>query len=88
MREDPAGPLGGLRAGHPLEVSYIKSTSRAQDLLYMYDAVRRLYDSQLGAEGPKDQDGQPLARFARNYISLGPLGARSPARSTADTRPC
>ena len=60
--------------GMPLEISYIKSTSRAQDLLYTYDAVRRLYDSQLGAEGPKDQDGQPLARFARNYISLGPLG--------------
>lgn len=58
----------------PLEVSYIKSTSRAQDLLYTYDAVRRLYDSQLGAEGPKDRDGQPLARFIRNYISLGPLG--------------
>ena len=29
---------------------------------------------QLGAEGPKDQDGRPLARFTRNYISLGPLG--------------
>ena len=60
--------------GMPLEVSNIKSTSRAQDLLYTYDAVRRLYDSQLGAKGPKDQDGQSLARFARNYISLGPLG--------------
>jgi MoxR-like ATPase len=60
--------------GMPLEVSNIKSTSRAQDLLYTYDAVRRLYDSQLGAEGPKDKGGQPLARFARNYISLGPLG--------------
>lgn len=58
----------------PLEVSYIKSTSRAQDLLYTYDAVRRLYDSQLGAEGPKARDGEPLARFARNYINLGPLG--------------
>ena len=60
--------------GIPLEASNIKSTSRAQDLLYTYDAVRRLYDSQLGAEGPKDQHGQPLARLARNYISLGPLG--------------
>jgi MoxR-like ATPase len=60
--------------GMPLEVSYIKSTSRAQDLLYTYDAVRRLYDSQLGAEGPKDRDGQPVARSAGNYISLGPLG--------------
>lgn len=60
--------------GMPLEVSYIKSTSRAQDLLYSYDAVRRLYDSQLGADGPRDKDGQPFARLARNYISLRPLG--------------
>ena len=58
----------------PLEISYIKSTSRAQDLLYTYDAVRRLYDSQLGATGPKDKGGQPFARLARNYINLGPLG--------------
>jgi MoxR-like ATPase len=60
--------------GMPLEVSYIKSTSRAQDLLYSYDAVRRLYDSQLGADGPEDEDGHPLARQAGNYITLGPLG--------------
>jgi MoxR-like ATPase len=58
----------------PLEVSYIKSTSRAQDLLYSYDAVRRLYDSQLGADGAADKDGWPLARSAANYITLGPLG--------------
>jgi MoxR-like ATPase len=60
--------------GMPLEISYIKSTSRAQDLLYTYDAVRRLYDSQLGAEGPKEKGGQALARSAGNYINLGPLG--------------
>jgi MoxR-like ATPase len=58
----------------PLEIAYIKSTSRAQDLLYTYDAVRRLYDSQLGAEGPRDEAGQPLARDPGNYIDLGPLG--------------
>src|ERR1022692_1252667 len=33
--------------GLPLEEAYIKSTSRAQDLLYVYDAVRHLYDAQL-----------------------------------------
>lgn len=60
--------------GLPLEVSSIKSTSRAQDLLYTYDAVRRLYDSQLGADGPRDAAGEPLARMAGNYITLGPLG--------------
>ena len=53
--------------GLPLEVSYIKSTSRAQDLLYTYDAVNRLYDAQLGAEGQRSRD-------IGNYIQLGSLG--------------
>src|SRR5690348_2527648 len=45
--------------GLPLEVSYIKSTSRAQDLLYTYDAVNRLYEAQLGARGPRNREGKP-----------------------------
>ncbi|MGB0383864.1 MAG: AAA family ATPase [Ardenticatenaceae bacterium] len=60
--------------GLPLETCYIKSTSRAQDLLYTYDAVNRLYDAQLGADGPKDENGQPRSQKVRNYIRLGPLG--------------
>ncbi|MHC1767229.1 MAG: AAA family ATPase [Verrucomicrobiia bacterium] len=32
--------------GFPLIEMYVRSTSRAQDLLYTYDAVRRLYDIQ------------------------------------------
>jgi len=51
--------------GLPLEVCPIKSTSRARDLLYTYDAVKRLYDSQL-----KDEK----SREVRNYIHYGPLG--------------
>ncbi|GIJ43619.1 ATPase AAA [Virgisporangium aliadipatigenens] len=69
----------------PLEIAYVKSTSRAQDLLYTYDAVRRLFDSQLGAEGPKDDAGKPLARHARHYVSLGPLG-RAIARAESGRR--
>ncbi|MEV0900533.1 MoxR family ATPase [Actinoplanes sp. NPDC049802] len=49
--------------GLPLEQAYIKSTSRGQDLLYTFDAVRRLYDVQL--------DG---ARDDSRYVRLGPLG--------------
>jgi MoxR-like ATPase len=49
----------------PMELAYIKSTSRAQDLLYTYDAVDRLYDSQMNDERCKD---------IKNYIRLGPLG--------------
>lgn len=60
--------------GLPLEECYIKSTSRAQDMLYAYDAVNRLYDAQLGADGPRGNDGQPLCRNASNYVHLGPLG--------------
>ncbi|MEA5452534.1 MoxR family ATPase [Leptolyngbya sp. CCNP1308] len=53
--------------GLPLEESYIKSTSRAQDLLYTYDAVNRLYDAQLGEAGRDSRD-------IKKYIRLGPLG--------------
>jgi MoxR-like ATPase len=50
--------------GLPLEEAYIKSTSRAQELLYSYDAVRRLYDAQVSPDPPTASD----------YIRLGPLG--------------
>jgi MoxR-like ATPase len=57
--------------GMPLEECYIKSTSRAQDLLYTYDAINRLYDVQ--ATTPEErQNGQK--RDIRGYITLGPLG--------------
>jgi MoxR-like ATPase len=65
--------------GLPLEEAYIKSTSRAQDLLYGYDAVRRLYDAQLHRE-----DGA-AGSDVRDYIHLGPLG-RAIARASAGRR--
>ena len=43
----------------------IKSTTKAQDGLYMYDTIQRLYDGQFGVEGVDD-----IAR----YIKLGKLG--------------
>nr|PZN29458.1 MAG: MoxR family ATPase [Chloroflexota bacterium] len=67
--------------GLPLEVSPIKSTSRAQDLLYTYDAVRRLYDAELAGRG---KDGR-RAIETRNYITLGPLG-RAIQRATYGRR--
>lgn len=54
--------------GLPLEECYIKSTSRAQDLLYTYDAVNRLYEAQLPS------DAKNAARDVARYIHLGPLG--------------
>ncbi|MBR3645486.1 MAG: MoxR family ATPase [Lachnospiraceae bacterium] len=43
----------------------IKSTTKAQDGLYIYDTIQRLYDSQFGVEGVDD-----IAK----YIKLGKLG--------------
>ncbi len=51
--------------GMELIIWNIKSTTKAQDGLYVYDTVQRLYDSQFGSEGV-DQIGK--------YIKLGKLG--------------
>ncbi|MBL7249815.1 AAA family ATPase [Alloalcanivorax sp. C16-2] len=50
--------------GKPLLAWHIKSTTKAQQGLYEYDAVSRLRDSQLGAEGVED---------VSNYIKKGKL---------------
>ena len=49
----------------PLISWSVKSTTRAQDGLYLYDTVQRLYDSRFG-----DGDAKDIKR----YIRLGPLG--------------
>ena len=49
----------------PLLTWHVKSTTRAQDGLYVYDTVQRLYDSRFG-----DGDVGDI----RRYIRLGPLG--------------
>ena len=52
-------------AGKTLIIWNIKSTTKAQDGLYVYDVVQRLYDSQFGGEGVDD-----IAK----YVKLGKLG--------------
>lgn len=49
----------------PLISWSIKSTTRAQDGLYLYDTVQRLYDARFGEGDAKD---------IKRYIRLGPLG--------------
>ena len=49
----------------PLLVWNVKSTTKAQDGLYVYDTVQRLYDGQFG-----DSDVSDIAQ----YIKLGMLG--------------
>lgn len=51
--------------GMKLFIWNIKSTTKAQDGLYVYDTIQRLYDSQFGEEGVDD---------IRRYIKLGKLG--------------
>ena len=60
--------------GTPIKIA-VKSTSRAQDLLYRVDTLRRLQD----AQRPQATDAQ----FIYPYLSLGPLGQAIHAR-----RPC
>ena len=59
----------------PFEAWYIKSTSRAKDGLYNYDAVSRLRDAQLAATGRiiKDED-IPRISDPTTYVQWGPLG--------------
>lgn len=56
--------------GYPLKTCYIRSTTRAQDLLYTYDAVRRLYDIQESKIGGS-KGGLPPRR---QYYHPGELG--------------
>jgi MoxR-like ATPase len=51
--------------GMDLFIWSIKSTTKAQDGLYVYDTVQRLYDSQFGTAGVDD---------IGKYIRLGKLG--------------
>ena len=51
--------------GKKLLIWNIKSTTKAQEGLYMYDTIQRLYDGQFGEEGVDD-----IAK----YIKLGKLG--------------
>ena len=51
--------------GKKLIIWNIKSTTKAQDGLYVYDVVQRLYDSQFGTHGVDD---------IAHYIKLGKLG--------------
>ncbi len=51
--------------GHPLEKWHIKSTSKAQEGLYVYDTVQRLNDARFG-------DGN--VSEIRSYIKLGAMG--------------
>ncbi len=57
----------------PLLTWHIKSTTKAQEGLYVYDTVQRLNDSRFG-------DGDDV-RDIENYIKLGPMGEAFDAKT-------
>lgn len=57
--------------GLKYEPWYIKSTTRARDGLYTYDAVRRLQDAQLVRLG---EENRSKVGNLNEYIKMGPLG--------------
>lgn len=61
-----------LGLGLPLLTWTVKSTTKAQDGLYLYDTVQRLYDARFGEGDAKD---------IKRYIRLGPLGEAFAAQS-------
>ena len=56
---------GAAARDKKLMIWNIKSTTKAQDGLYVYDVVQRLYDSQFGGQGVDDIE---------KYVKLGKLG--------------
>ena len=67
--------------GYPLKEIYVKSTSQANDLLYTFDAIGRLYALQEHAAMAKlkeekaiefDAEGHPLQK--KKFFKYGPLG--------------
>jgi len=75
--------------GYPLHEIYIRSTNKAQDLLYSFDAVKRLYDLQeraaFAGKIPSERQDQSKAtdqseqshedeEDKKSYVQLGELG--------------
>jgi len=60
--------------GLPFETWYVKSTSRAKDGLYTYDAVGRLRDAQLASVGQMSPEEMRKIKDPETYVNWGPLG--------------
>ena len=61
------------KLGDPVKIS-VKSTTRAQDLLYRLNSLRRLQD----AQNPKNTQAQ----YIYPYLALGPLGPSHTRKET------
>ncbi|MFL0801118.1 MAG: MoxR family ATPase [Agarilytica sp.] len=65
-------------AAEDLIVIPVRSSSKANDLLYRFDALRRLQDSQC-----QNSERNERSAWAHNYIRLEPLG-----RAILESKPC
>lgn len=66
--------------GYPLKECYVRSTSRARDFLYNYDALNRLYDAQMA----KALD-EPVDIVHKDYVTLRSLGEAIQLSAEDDT---
>ncbi len=57
-----------------LETWYVKSTSRAKDGIYTYDAIGRLRDAQMASTGRLSDEKIEKIDLPQTYIKFGPLG--------------
>lgn len=57
-----------------LETWFVKSTSRAKDGLYSYDAIGRLRDAQMASTGRLSEQQIERIDKPQSYVKLGPLG--------------
>jgi MoxR-like ATPase len=57
--------------GLPFERWPVKSTSRARDGLYLFDAIRRLHDAHIATAKP---EAAASSLDLQRYVSFGPLG--------------
>lgn len=60
--------------GLPIQAWYVKSTSRARDGLYNYDAVGRLRDAQLATTGRLSKEQITRIDRPQTYVRWGALG--------------
>ena len=56
--------------GKRLIIWNIKSTTKAQEGLYVYDTIQRLYDGQFGEEGVDDIDEEQVENIKEQYTKI------------------
>lgn len=72
--------------GWPLHTCYVRSTSRAEELLYEFEQLNRLYDIQSACAVFQGKSDVPKPREKTEYLTFKPLG-QAVMDSAEDDRP-